>query len=327
MGNQTISSNGGDQISEITESIKIMHESMEFMKHEIVSLKNKRKTENGETSSKRIKLMEAENGASGSEDSDSDDAIASFLADQNEATQGSINESEWAEITDFFEENLETGEEILPDLATLANSVLRAKPKDDKVASLKIKHKRPNNVENLQVTKVDEQLWRQLRRETKTFDYAMQKNQFTLCHALVPTLKLMQNLKEKGPASEARDLAADTFKILAYGINQSNDARREKIKKDLLPSYKPLCNQPSSATKLFGDKLQEEIKHLKETKTNLTSTRQPFLSKKGGGFNNYNQHQRIQSTPAFPPRNNKLAWNTTQHRQLNQPKKGKMGRK
>jgi hypothetical protein len=98
----------------------------------------------------------------------------------------------------------------------------------DKVASLKIKHKRPNNVEKLQVTKVDEQLWRQLRRETKTFDYAMQKNQFTLCHALVPTLKLMQNLKEKGPASEARDLAADTFKILAYGINQSNDARREK---------------------------------------------------------------------------------------------------
>jgi Ni,Fe-hydrogenase III large subunit len=65
MGNQTISSYGGDKISEITESIKIMHESMESMKQEIVSLKNKRKTENGETSSKRIKLMEAENGASG----------------------------------------------------------------------------------------------------------------------------------------------------------------------------------------------------------------------------------------------------------------------
>jgi hypothetical protein len=82
MGNQTISSYGGDKISEITEYIKIMHDSMESMKQEIVSLKNKRKTENGETSSKRIKLMEAESGTSCSEDSDSDDAIASFLADQ-----------------------------------------------------------------------------------------------------------------------------------------------------------------------------------------------------------------------------------------------------
>ena len=120
---------------------------------------------------------------------------------------------------------------------------------------LNSKHKRPENVENLQIAKVDDILWSQLRPETKAFDYSQQKMQSVLSQALVPVITLMQTVKKEGN-KETRELVADTFKILTQGIVTSNDKRREKIKKNLLPNYRKFCDNPPSATKLFGDKLE-----------------------------------------------------------------------
>ncbi|KAH3775177.1 hypothetical protein DPMN_176576 [Dreissena polymorpha] len=50
--------------------------------------------------------------------------------------------------------------------------------------------------------------------------------------------------------------------------------QQEKIKTQLLPSFKALCKITPSATLLFGDKLEEELKKLKEPK--ITLTNQPF---------------------------------------------------
>ena len=110
--------------------------------------------------------------------------------------------------------------------------------------------------------------------------------QGVLSQALVPIIKLMQTVRKEGN-KETRELVADTFKILMQGIVTSNENRREKIKKNLLPNYRKLCDNPPSATKLFGDKLEEDIKKMKESKTKLTpflqSQNKHFLSKRGGG--------------------------------------------
>lgn len=42
-------------------------------------------------------------------------------------------------------------------------------------------------------------VWRQLRKETKSYDFAMQKCQQAMCLAMVPTLKALQTLTEKNP--------------------------------------------------------------------------------------------------------------------------------
>ena len=97
---------------------------------------------------------------------------------------------------------------------------------------------------------------------------------------------LMQIVRKEGN-KETRELEADTFKILTQGIVTSNENRREKIKQNLLPNYRKLCDNPPSATKLFGDKLEEDIKKMKESKTKLTpflqSQNKHFLSKRGEG--------------------------------------------
>lgn len=49
------------------------------------------------------------------------------------------------------------------------------KKEDEKLQALKEKHLRPKNTQNLQIPKVDEGLWRKLKREVKTVDYLQQK--------------------------------------------------------------------------------------------------------------------------------------------------------
>lgn len=77
--------------------------------------------------------------------------------------------------------------------------------------------------------------------------------------------------KKQNVSPELKELTGDTYKILAQAVVSSNDARKERIKRDLVPSYRPLCSNQSSATKLFGDKIQEDINSLKDSKTNLTT--------------------------------------------------------
>jgi len=112
---------------------------------------------------------------------------------------------------------------------------------------------------------------------------------------MVPVLKIMDTIKSDTVPNKVNELAGDTFKILAHTIVQSNELRTEKLKQDLLPEYWSLCSNKPSATKLFGDKLAEDIEALKESKSNLTSTamttKKPFLFKLGRGE---------QQLPKFP---------------------------
>jgi len=73
------------------------------------------------------------------------------------------------------------------------------------------KHLRPKNVNNLQVPKVEEQLQRQLKPETKAFDYTMQKSQSPLCQVMVPVHKIIETKKCEQASNKLKDLARDTF--------------------------------------------------------------------------------------------------------------------
>ena len=280
MGNETITSAESSVLAKITTCFESMNKSIKGLQTEIRTIKRANSQEHDDHMplEKQMRLDK--------QASNCDDDIAHYLSDDSmgEVSQG--DENEWEDITSFLDEDKEQGEAVPEQLALLANKSLRCKSIDEKLKELRNKHKRPENVENLQVTKVDDILWGQLRPETKAFDYNQQKMQSVLSQALVPVIKLMQIVKKEGN-KETRELVADTFKILTQGIVISNENRREKIKKNLLPNYRKLCDNPPSATKLFGDKLEEDIKKMKESKTKLTPFLQPqnkhFLSKRGGG--------------------------------------------
>ena len=94
----------------------------------------------------------------------------------------------------------------------------------------------------------------------------------------------MQLQKDGGRTAECRELTADIFKFLAQGVVKSNEWRKERVRQDLVPMYKSLCDRQASANKLFGEKLQKEIKHLKETNalfftcTYFSTLRHKFLT-------------------------------------------------
>ena len=280
MGNETITLAESSVLAKITTCFESINESIRGLQTEIRTIKRAHSKEDDDPVPLE-KQMRLDKQASNCHDD-----IAHYLSDGSvgEVSQG--DENEWEDITDFLIEDKEQGEPIPDQLALLANKSLRWKSIDEKLKELKSKHKRPENVENLQITKVDDILWSQLRPETKAFDYSQQKMQSVLSQALVPVIKLMQTVRKEGN-KETRELVADTFKILTQGIVTSNENRREKIKKNLLPNYRKLCDNPPSATKFFGDKLEEDIKKMKESKTKLTpflqSQNKHFLSKRGGG--------------------------------------------
>ncbi|WAQ99022.1 hypothetical protein MAR_023395 [Mya arenaria] len=159
------------------------------------------------------------------------------------------------------------------------------------MTDLQNKHKRPKNIENLEVTKVDEILWNQLKPETKAY-------------ALVPVVGLMQTTKTDCN-KENKELVGDVFKILAQRVVSSNENRRQKIKKQFTTGIQKLCDNPHSAAMLFGDKLEEDIKKMKETKAKLTPNQpnKPFIEKRTGApINN-------RKFTAYPPRNNQAQMN------------------
>ena len=209
-----------------------------------------------------------------SDDSDSE-SVENFF--QPEEDNSPIGGDEFS-LNDFFEDNAETGSPISPELASLCEKALTAKPKNEKINELLAKYKRPENVPFMQVPAVNESLWRQLHTHVKTHDYSIQKSQKNLSMALVPILRMMDILK-KDKNTELTALVGDAFKIIAHGLTSTTNLRRETIKKEIQPLYKPACRQDASATLLFGDKMEDEMKKLKDNKLQMTA-RKPFLGKR-----------------------------------------------
>ena len=242
---------------------------------------------------------------------DDEDPITIYMRDQEDEEEEEDPEVEdlIADLSMFFTDDEEVGPKIDEGLAKMANAALRGKAQPEKLKKLAEKYKRPENVDNLQSPKVEEILWRQLRKDSKGIDYVLQKNQSSLSVALVPIIKAVGILhssktKEMNPLKE---LITDAFKILSLSVTNNHEIRREKIKKELDPKYKGICNKEASTTKLFGDQLQESIKTMGSSKFNLTlhqSSRKSFLGKRRGGARSFPRHNNYSTYNSSSNNNN-----------------------
>lgn len=259
----------------------------------------------GPSSSKHGKQDEDPENNPGSEsDDDSDQELDMFFEEEPNAQSG----EGFDELEEFFEPQDGVGDDVGEQIGKITDRALRGnkeKKDEEKLNNLKQKHLRPKNVPNLQVPKVDDILWRQLKREVRAVDFQLQRSNANYNQALIPVVKAMEYMKssEHGKASEC---ITDAFKILCLNIKTNIAGRRERIRKELQTKFRPLCQNEASATNLFGDNFQEAVKKLEATKSSLTTTQNHFLGKKGGSRNNqsynnqsynnsnnkYHQHQR-----------------------------------
>lgn len=257
-------------------------------------------------------------------DTENDDDIDLFMTEENtENDEEEEEDSALAELEGFFCDNQETGPDVDKRTARITNEALRGqkrKEDDEKMKELAKEQKRPGNVGNLQVPKVDDILWRQLRRETKTIDFIQQKATSTYNLALTPLVRALDKLKKKEYAEAVPHMTA-SFKILGLAVKQTTHARRERIKREINPQFKSICEQEATATHLFGENLPEQVKKLHSIKQLTTQRNGSFLARRGG--RNYNFHNN-HSYHRFPQNRYQNKGNPQRFGQKNQPtyKKG-----
>ena len=229
-------------------------------------------------------------------DSSADDIDELFAGSPNSEPEDDGSDDLLAELEGFFAEESLTGEDIHERVAGVVNRALRVLPShqnNDKMKRLREAHKRPANVANLQLPRIDKALWRELKHETRSVDVADQRAILNYNSAIVPIAKAMSLLCTKPHCSgdELRGLITDSFKLLCESVVSTNAARRAAVRKEVQPQYKEICapDRPISTTNLFGDNMSEDLKALKEAKymqitTNQSSSQKgPFLGKKWGG--------------------------------------------
>ena len=309
------------EFSKTSKNMTVLAEAVKHLTSEVNSLKRK-KEEQDHTSSQsqpptKRGRVDSEPRPHSSAQSDneaevvsdvsvSDSDIDGFMDDEGEEEDKSTEQdNDYDDLEQYFEPVWGVGEEVGSRIAKITNKALMGKNEadeekgeeekqtkndKDKLDKLKQKHLRPKNIEYLQVPDVDDILWRQLKRDVRQVDFQMKKANHNHSQALVPVIKAMEYMKTKN-YEKASEHIMDAFKMLCLTIKSNIAGRRERIKKELEPRFKALCNQEATPNKLFRDNLQENIKKLEGTKTSLTTSQKNFLGKKGGNRQQYQQNR------------------------------------
>ena len=309
------------QYTQTSENIKTIAEALKYLREDVNKMKRKNQEENGPAAKKNCpsqssisQPLSPQQGTSQSADNcpsmptsqdessrppspqhgpsnedqeeamDSDEELENYLTTR-EDEDGNI----YADLEEYFEVDDGTGPSVGDKVAGISSKALRGiktKHDDEKLQALKKKHPRPKNIENLQPPKVEEFLWRQLKRETRQGDFGHQLAVANYCRAMVPIIKAMEAIDNDERMSTISILVKDAFKMLALSVKLTNMKRLERIQKELQDKCKSLCQEGPSATKLLGDYFQEGAKKLENTKGNITIYSGNFLGKKGGDRNN-----------------------------------------
>ena len=147
-------------------------------------------------------------------------------------------------------------------MATAINESLRCQVDAEKMRKLIQHYRRPENIDNLLVPRVDTFLWDQLKTSTKSQDVGRQKTIGIINQAIVPLVRALDytNKMKTPDIKMLTTYVKDSVKMMCGEVNKLNQQCREIIKKEIFPKFRHLCSdaQPVSATGLFNDNLAEQ---------------------------------------------------------------------
>ncbi|XP_060568623.1 uncharacterized protein LOC132727218 [Ruditapes philippinarum] len=288
-------SHHGKKLSAVAETVEKLQADLKAMKRKHES--------NKESTSKKRKMSDSDTSSDDDDDENINDTnnaadVAAIFSDRQSDNDGEEENDDFLqELDNQFKERLETGDKVSEKIAGFTNRGLRADPQEQVMKQLREKHKRPENLPNLQTPQVETFLWRELKLTTKLIDAKLQKSVHQLSDCLVPVIKALDHVRVSKTVDRElmKDLLSDTFNMMVHSITSTNKARRDKIIQEIHPTYKSICQKSvPSATQLFGDNLKEEAKAFSERAPQMTQgPKNPFLGKRGGGHSSKTkQHYR-----------------------------------
>ena len=154
-------------------------------------------------------------------------------------------------------------------MAGLVHKLLHdAKPNETKLNDLKKKYIPPNNCEGLSETRVNTSIWNNLGETARSNYLKLQKVQKYLVKGMTAVVAVFDALvKDESNSSQEDniDKLMDAVILLANASSEVILRRRERLKPQLHPSYRHLCNPSNTITsQLFGDDLPKAVKDIAE---------------------------------------------------------------
>ena len=165
-------------------------------------------------------------------------------------------------------------DKINPQLATAINNVWKLKLSKEKIKERLDKHYRPENCEQLIMTKVNPELFLILPKHARSIDIKFQKLQTYNLKAAMPVAKQLDALKElkqgliitKEQLRKLQSLATDTLVMMSCTNSKILQVRRDNLGPQLSSNYRQLKNEvPEGSKLLFGDDLSKRLTSIKAT--------------------------------------------------------------
>lgn len=194
-----------------------------------------------------------------------------------EALCGNNDEQEpelYADIVQFFDKEEKLGTDVSVRTADLVKAAMRVSMSHSKEKELTEKIFRPENCPSLIVPKINPEIWRDIKKETRDADVAAQRTQNLIHKGLVPLLRVMDTLSERKDKENLMGLA-EAFRLLAMASSHLSQNRKDAVAPELDYSFRQICTPGRPVTELlFGEDLPKalrDIKDAQQTTSKVTS--------------------------------------------------------
>ena len=202
-------------------------------------------------------------------DSESADPMDALVGAQQDSPSTSDEDllQEWIRL-DQVDESVT--DPVVDGIATLLNVILKTGPHKEKEKAILEKYSRPKNCVDLIVPKVNEEIWKILRRFTRQRDFNLQQAQATLLKAGFAVIQIIKDNLTPDKQSVAKILM-DAFRLNSIVFRNLTARRRELIAIELPARFKTLATREvDSPAYLFGTDLTSSMKEINTTNA-LTS--------------------------------------------------------
>ncbi|XP_046577977.1 uncharacterized protein LOC124285748 [Haliotis rubra] len=234
----------------------------------------KRKASGECDSQKRCRLT-ADSDMSDAEDNDPFDDIVDTLQSDHEAESENEVDAVIFELNAYFNNDDKFGPKVNEVLGRTINEGLRSQLNLEALNQTKDKYQKPENCPNLTVPRVNNQVWNQVKPQTRSIDSKLQNVQSLLAKAFCPILELtdevMNASRDKKQQINLKTLAkksCDSLRLLSAVFVELTNHRKDTFKPELKGAYKQLCAHNNPVTdQLFGDDLAKQIKDISEAQT------------------------------------------------------------
>ena len=206
--------------------------------------------------------------------SDTEDIFEEFEKQVDDMSEdGEQNDDEWLDLTSFFEDKEEKGEDLSEEVAGVVNRGVGSTMTEQQIKSVVEKVLIPKNCGNLRVPKCNEEVWTVLPEGAKMNDRKLTRSMEILVKSIsltAQTLDMTLKAKKKGEKLSVQEVITTMSTQLKLGaalFQELKQRRKYSMKNNLDGPLRKLCQLTTNESNelLFGNKLQETVKGMIET--------------------------------------------------------------